>query len=131
MANKAKGTTIGRVRALGSAHHGTDHWLLQRFTAAGNLITVGYLVFSFLLLGDLSYERVSVWLSGLGPALALALLVISVFWHARLGLQVMIEDYVHDRGNRFAALLVLNLAWFAGTAFGLLCIVSIVAGAAR
>ena len=123
MNNKAKGSTIGQVRGLGSAHHGTDHWLLQRFTAAGNLITVGYLVFSFLLLGDLSYETVTRWLSGLGPALALALLVVSVFWHARLGLQVMIEDYVHERGNRFAAILLLNLAWFAGTAFGLLCII--------
>ena len=129
MANKAKGTTIGQVRALGSAHHGTDHWLLQRFTAAGNLLTVGYLVFSFLLLEDLSYQSVHSWLSSLGPALALALLVVSVFWHARLGLQVMIEDYVHDRGNRFAALLLLNLAWFAGTAFGLLCIIRIGAGA--
>ena len=129
MANDAKGTTIGQVRALGSAHHGTDHWLLQRFTAAGNLLTVGYLVFSFLLLEDLSYQSVHSWLSSLGPALALALLVVSVFWHARLGLQVMIEDYVHDRGNRFAALLLLNLAWFAGTAFGLLCIIRIGAGA--
>ena len=130
MANKAKGTTIGRVRGLGSAHHGTDHWLLQRFTAAGNLITVGYLVFSFLLLDNLSYETVTGWLSGLGPARALALLVVSVFWHARLGLQVMIEDYVHDSGNRFAAILALNLAWFAGTAFGLLCIVRLAGGGA-
>ncbi len=130
MGNKAKGTTIGAVRALGSAHHGTDHWLLQRFTAAGNLITVGYLVFSFLLLDNLSYETVTGWLSGLGPALALALLVVSVFWHARLGLQVMVEDYVHDRGNRFAAILLLNLAWFAGTAFGLLCIIRLAGGGA-
>jgi len=125
MANKAKGTTIGRVRALGSAHHGTDHWLLQRFTAAGNLITVGYLVFSFLLLDNLSYETVSSWLSGLAPALALALLVISVFWHARLGLQVLVEDYVHEPGRRFAAMLLINLAAFAGAAFGLLCLIRI------
>ena len=124
-----KGSSIGQVRGLGSAHEGTHHWTLQRYTAAGNLITVGYLVFSFLLLDNLSYETVSGWLSGLGPALALSLLVVSVFWHARLGLQVMLEDYVHERGNRFAAVLLLNLAWFAGTAFGLLCILRLAVGA--
>ena len=39
-----EGTALGRVRGLGSAHHGSHHWLLQRFTAAGNLLTVGFLV---------------------------------------------------------------------------------------
>jgi len=120
------GTDIGRVRGLGSAHHGSHHWLLQRFTAAGNLITVGYLAFSILLLPDLSYTTVRGWLGGPVPPVALALLIVSVFWHARLGLQVMIEDYVHSSGNRFAAILVLNLLAFAGAAFGLFCLTRIV-----
>ena len=119
-----EGTALGRVRGLGSAHHGSHHWLLQRFTAAGNLLTVGYLVFSFLLLGSYSYESVRFWLSQPLPALAIALMIVSVFWHARLGLQVMIEDYVHG-ANRFAAILLLNLAAFAGAAFGLFCLVRI------
>ena len=58
-----EGTALGRVRGLGSAHHGSHHWLLQRFTAAGNLVTVGYLVFSFLLLTDYSYDNVRMWLA--------------------------------------------------------------------
>lgn len=120
------GTPIGRVRGLGSAHQGSHHWLLQRFTAAGNLLTVLYLVFSILLLPDLSYPRVFTWLSHPTGALPAALLIVSVFWHARLGLQVMIEDYVHAPANRFAAILALNLAAFAGAGFGLLCIVQIV-----
>jgi succinate dehydrogenase / fumarate reductase membrane anchor subunit len=122
------GTQIGRVRGLGSAHEGTHHWLLQRFTAAGNLLTVLYLAFSILLLPDLSFETVRRWLEQPAGALPLALLVVSVFWHARLGLQVMIEDYVHERGNRFAILLVLNLAAFAGAATGLFFIILIVIG---
>ena len=125
-----KGTAIGRVRGLGSAHEGSHHWLLQRFTAAGNLITVGFLVISILLLPDLSYGTVREWLGGTVPSLALALLVISVFWHARLGLQVMFEDYIHEPGNKFAAILVLNLAWFAGTAFGLFSLIRIALGGA-
>ena len=122
-----KGTTIAHVRGLGSAHHGTHHWLLQRFTAAGNLLTVLYLVFSVLLLPSLSYDNVFRWLSQPAGALAMALLIVSVFWHARLGLQVMIEDYVDGPGKKFAAILVLNLTAFAGAGFGLLCLIRIVA----
>ena len=120
-----KGTEIGEVRGLGSAHHGAGHWLLMQATSAGALITCAYLVFSFLLLPDLSYPTMSGWLEGLGPSFALALMIVAVFWHARLGLQVMIEDYVDHPGRRFAALLVLNLAAFAGAAFGLLCLIRI------
>jgi succinate dehydrogenase / fumarate reductase membrane anchor subunit len=123
-----EGTALGRVRGLGSAHHGSHHWLLQRFTAAGNLLTVGYLVFSFLLLTDYSYDNVRLWLAQPLPLLALALMIVSVFWHARLGLQVMIEDYVHGAA-RFAAILVLNLATFAGAAAGLLFLALILIGA--
>ena len=121
-----KGTTIGHVRGLGSAHHGTHHWLLQRVTAAGNLLTVLYLVFSVLLLPDLAYDSVFRWLSKPAGALPIALLIVSVFWHARLGLQVMIEDYVDGPGKKFAAILLLNLVTFAAAGFGLLCVLRIV-----
>jgi succinate dehydrogenase / fumarate reductase membrane anchor subunit len=125
-----KTTAIGQVRGLGSAHHGAGHWLLMQATSAGALITCVYLVVSFLLLGDLSHSSVTAWLKGLGPSFALALLIVAVFWHARLGMQVLIEDYVSDPGRRFASLLVLNLATFAGAAFGLLALVRIALGAA-
>jgi len=125
-----KGTEIGEVRGLGSAHHGAGHWVLMQATSAGALITCAYLVFSFLLLPDLSHPTVTGWLKGLGPSFALALLIVAVFWHSRLGLQVLIEDYVDHPGRRFAALLVVNLAAFAGAAFGLLCLVRIALGAA-
>lgn len=119
------GTSIGRVRGLGSSHEGAHHWLMQRFTAVGNLVTVLFLGISLALMDDYSYAGVSGWLSSPLPAFMLALLVISTFWHARLGLQIMIEDYVHEPGSRFAAMLVLNIASFAGGAFGLFCIASL------
>ena len=125
-----KGTEIGEVRGLGSAHHGAGHWVLMQATSAGALITCAYLVVSFLLLSDFSYATVSGWLKGLGPSFALALLIVAVFWHSRLGLQVLIEDYVDHPGRRFASLLVVNLAAFAGAAFGLLCLIRIALGAA-
>ena len=125
-----KGTEIGEVRGLGSAHHGAGHWVLMQVTSAGALITCAYLVFSFLLLPDLSYATVTGWLKGLGPSFAIALLIVAVFWHSRLGLQVLIEDYVDHPGRRFAAVLILNLAAFSGAAFGLLCLIRIALGVA-
>ncbi|MDD3799525.1 MAG: succinate dehydrogenase, hydrophobic membrane anchor protein [Novosphingobium sp.] len=124
------GTSIGRVRGLGSAHSGAHHWLVQRFTAIGNLVLMAWFVASVLLLPDLSYATASEWLSRPVPAVAMALLVISSFWHARLGMQVMIEDYVHDHGTKFAVIAALNLAVFAGAAFALFCIVRLALGGA-
>lgn len=124
------GTSIGKVRGLGSAHHGAHHWLVQRFTAVGNLVLSLWFLGSLLLLGDLSHANVAAYFAKPVPATAMALLIVSVFWHARLGLQVLIEDYVHTPGNKFAVLTLLNLATLGGAAFGLLCVVRLALGGA-
>ena len=122
------GTSIGRVRGLGSAHEGPHHWLVQRFTAVGNLVTVLFLIVSLVMLPSLDHASVTGWIAQPVPAFMMALLVISTFWHARLGLQVLVEDYVHTAGNKFASLLVLNLLTFAGAGFGLFCIARLALG---
>jgi succinate dehydrogenase / fumarate reductase membrane anchor subunit len=123
------GTSIGRVRGLGSARHGAHHWLLQRFTAIGNLLLVLWLIVSIVLLPDLGYTSVVEWLSRPVPAVAMILLVVSTFWHARLGMQIMLEDYVHEHANKFACIAALNLVAFAGAAFGVFCVVRLALGA--
>ena len=125
----SKGTAIGKVRGLGAAGEGAHHWLLQRFTAVGNLVLVLFLLISFLLLPSYDYATMRGWVGSVLPATALALLIVSVFWHARLGLTVLIEDYVHTPGNKFAAILALNLAAIAGAAFGLFSIARLALGA--
>jgi succinate dehydrogenase / fumarate reductase membrane anchor subunit len=124
------GTSIGRVRGLGAAKAGTHHWLMQRFTAVGNLLLALWFVGSLLMLPDMSYQTVVGWIARPVPATAIALLVISTFWHARLGLQVVLEDYVHEHANKFACILAINLLAFAGGAFGLLCIIRLALGGA-
>lgn len=113
------GTSIGRVRGLGSAHHGPHHWLVQRFTAIGNVVLMSWLLVSLVLLGDYGYANVVKWLSQPVSATAMILLVVSLFWHARLGLQVLIEDYIHDGGSKFALISALNLATIGGGAFAI------------
>lgn len=122
------GTSIGRVRGLGAAHEGAHHWLLQRFTAIGNLVLMTWLLVSLLLLGDFGYAGVTNWLSHPINATAMILLVTSLFWHARLGLQVLIEDYVHEAGTKFGAIALLNLATIGGGAFGIFSVAALVFG---
>lgn len=125
------GTPLGRVRGLGSAKHGSHHWLQQRLTALGNILLVGFLFVSLVRLPLGDHGAVLRWASNPGVALALILLVVSVFWHLKLGLQVLIEDYVHGEGTRLLALVLLNFFAIGGGAFGIFAIVRIlIAGGA-
>lgn len=123
------GTSVGRVRGLGSAHSGSHHWLVQRFTAIGNLVLTSWFVVSLMALPNFSYITLRDWIASPVTVTGLALLVISTFWHARLGLQVVVEDYVHEAGAKFAAIAALNLAAFGGVAYGLFSILRLALGA--
>lgn len=119
------GTSIGKVRGLGSAHHGAHHWLVARTTAISNLLLMTWFIVSLLMLSDYSFETVTGWLSQPLAAVPMILLIISVFYHARLGLQVVIEDYIHESGSKFALLSALNLAAFGGGAFAIFSVASL------
>ncbi|MBC7491418.1 MAG: succinate dehydrogenase, hydrophobic membrane anchor protein [Novosphingobium sp.] len=124
------GTSIGRVRGLGSAKHGASHWLVQRFTAIGNLILVVWLLASLVMLPGYDYTTVHTWLAKPFSATAMVLMIVSTFWHARLGVQVLAEDYVHDEGLKFAVLAALNSIPLAAAAFGIICVLRIALGGA-
>ena len=98
-------TPLGRVRGLGSAKSGTEHWWLQRVTAIANIPLVIFLV--IFVIRHLGASRAEIVASIANPfvAILLALTFVSVLWHMRLGLQVVIEDYVHGHVAKFAALL--------------------------
>jgi succinate dehydrogenase / fumarate reductase membrane anchor subunit len=119
------GTSIGRVRGLGSARSGVHHWWLQRVTAAGNLLLMLWFVVALLRLPDLHYKTVIGWIASPLAAVPLVLLVVSVFWHLRLGLQVFIEDYVHEEGSKVACIVALNFYAIGGGALAIFSILKI------
>jgi len=98
-------TPLGEVRGLGSARSGTGHWWLQRVTAIANIPLVIAVV--AWLVCHLGATRAEVLASFKNPwvALTFILALVSVLWHMRLGLQVVIEDYVHAHAAKFATLL--------------------------
>ncbi len=98
-------TGLGEVRGLGSAREGTGHFWMQRVTAVSNLPLVVFLM--WFIVSHLGSGRASVVASAQNPfvALLLALSFISILWHMRLGLQVVIEDYVHGAAAKYACLL--------------------------
>jgi succinate dehydrogenase / fumarate reductase membrane anchor subunit len=122
------GTSIGRVRGLGPAHEGAHHWLVQRFTAIGNVVLMSWLLVSLALLGDYGHANVTEWLAHPVSATAMILLVFSLFWHARLGLQVLVEDYIHEPGSKFALIAALNLATIGGGAFAIFSVAALAFG---
>jgi succinate dehydrogenase / fumarate reductase membrane anchor subunit len=123
------GTSIGRVRGLGSAKHGTHHWWRQRVTAGSNLFLTLWFVFSILRMPSYDYESVHSWLRSSWAAVPMILLIVSVFYHFRLGLQVVIEDYQHEQ-KRVAAMLLLNFFTVATAATAIFAILKVAFGAA-
>jgi len=122
------GTPIARVRGLGPSHHGAHHWLVHRFSAISNLVLMSWLVISLLILPDYSYETVTAWLTQPISAVAMILLVASLFWHAQMGLTVLIEDYIHNTGSKFALLSALKLAAIGGGGFAIFSVASLAFG---
>ena len=86
---------LNRVLGLGSAKEGTGHWSAQRLTAIGLLPLGLWFAFSVLGLPHGSYELVAAWIAEPGNSIMLILLVLTLVYHSSLGLQVVIEDYVH------------------------------------
>jgi succinate dehydrogenase / fumarate reductase membrane anchor subunit len=98
---------IGRVTGLGSAKEGTHHFWIQRLTAIALVPLTLWFVASIVSLAGADLAAVKAWLASPVAALLLLLFLATGFWHLKLGLQVVIEDYVHTESLKLTAL-VLN-----------------------
>src|SRR3954463_7646274 len=95
-------TPLGRVRGLGSAREGGEHWLTERVTSIALLLLGVWLVASLLILPALDLRTLTGWLHSSSGAVPMALLIVIGFKHGLDGMKVVVDDYVHDEGNRFA-----------------------------
>jgi succinate dehydrogenase / fumarate reductase membrane anchor subunit len=116
---------IARVRGLGSAREGGGHWRFERTTAVAALMLHTWLIVSLLRLGRLDFATVREWLADPWAAVPMLLLIGVTFVHLRDGLKVVIEDYVHEEGNRFFALLLLNFLAVGTGTLALFCVLKI------
>lgn len=122
-------TPIARVRGLGSARAGAHHWWLERLTSVSTLILFVWLIVSLLRLPSLDHQAVTEWLRAPLAAVPMLLLVVSTFWHLKMGVQVVIEDYVHEGGAKAFAILLLNFLTIAAAALAIFSVLRIAFGA--
>lgn len=115
-------TDLARARGLGSAKEGTEHWTNQRITAIANLPLMLWLIYNIVDLRGASYQEFSSWLAQPVNAILMTAVVISTFYHALLGSQVVVEDYVHNEGFKAFKMIGMKL-FFSGAAIA--CIFSI------
>jgi succinate dehydrogenase / fumarate reductase membrane anchor subunit len=97
-------TPLGKVLGLGSARDGTDHWWAQRISAAGLALLGLWFAGSLLLLDSFAYADVAAFIAAPINAVLMSLLCLTVAYHSQLGVQVVIEDYVHATGLKVVSL---------------------------
>lgn len=118
-------TPIAKVRGLGSAHSGARHWLHQRVTAILNLLLLLWFAGSVVALSGAGYADIVWWVRDPIVTVLLVLLIANLFYHIRLGVQVIIEDYVHSEGTKTLSLMLLTLVTLILALFGIVSVLKV------
>jgi len=118
---------LSRAAGLGSAKEGVEHWWMARVSAVALIPLTLWFVASIIAHTGSDYVTFIVWLRMPLVSVLMVLLLIALFYHTALGLQVMIEDYVHS-GAKFGALIVVRLGCVALAVAGILATMRIALG---
>ena len=106
---------IGRVRGLGSAKEGVHHWWVQRLTAIALVPLSLWFIYSLVVVTGADYQTVTAWMGNTLNATLMLMFIIALYYHAVLGVQVVIEDYIDSEWQKIACLILVKfLAWLAG-----------------
>lgn len=117
-------TPLRQARGLGSARTGAHHWWLERLSSASTLVLFIWFILSLFRLPAYDHGTIVQWLSDPLAAVPMILLVASLFWHARLGLIVVIEDYEHG-GFRLLLVVLVNFLAILGAALAIFAVLKI------
>jgi succinate dehydrogenase / fumarate reductase membrane anchor subunit len=115
-------TPLSKVLGRGSAGEGVGHWWMQRVTAVALLPLTAWFVISLLRSPLQSYDAMRGWLGQPWVAVLCALLVFTLAWHSKLGVQVVVEDYVHGKGAKTTLLLLSTFIHVAAAVAGIFAI---------
>jgi succinate dehydrogenase membrane anchor subunit len=119
---------IGRVLGLGAAKEGVSHWWSQRVTSVALLLLGLWFVASLLRMPGFGYEVVITWIALPVNSVLLLLLIGSLVYHSHLGVQVVVEDYVHHHGLKIATMMLLTFAHVAVAALAIFAVLRIAFG---
>jgi len=118
-------TPLARVRGLGSAKSGTHHWWMQRLTAIALVPLSLWFVASLIVVVTADHAVVIEWLHSPLAAILCSALIVAIFYHGQLGLQVVVEDYVHTEWLKLASIVVMKLSSLLLAAACLFAVLSI------
>lgn len=119
---------LAQVRGLGSAKDGVAHWWMQRLTAIALVPLAVWIVVATLCVLPIDYASARDFVAQPLHALLIIAFIVALFWHAQLGLQVVIEDYVHTRWLEFSLTLAVKFLCLLGALASMLAIIRIALG---
>jgi succinate dehydrogenase / fumarate reductase, membrane anchor subunit len=125
MARSRMRSPLGRAIGLGSAKEGVDHWWAQRISAIALVPLTLWFVVEIIARAGADRAALVEWLQNPVPAVLLVLLLIATFYHSALGLQVVIEDYVHNETAKFGLLIAMRLASLLLAALGIFAVLKL------
>lgn len=118
-------TPLSKVRGLGSAHSGAHHWWLERLTSLALVPLSVWFLFGLLTHLGNSRAVVAAWLAKPLVSLTFAALMLITFLHAKMGLQVIIEDYVHTEPRKYALVIFKDLCVYVAALATIFAIVKL------
>ena len=121
-------TPLARIRGLGSAKQGTHHWWMQRITAIALLPLTVWFVYSLLLLTMLDHAAVTSWIRSPVTSSLLILFIISIYYHAMLGVRVVIEDYIECEMLKISSVIILNFVFIFAALVSIIAVIMVTLG---
>jgi len=122
-------TPLNRVLGLGSAKDGVEHWWAQRLSAVALALLGLWLVFAFIGLADFRHDTVVNWLQAPSASILMILTLLTLGYHSKLGVQIVIEDYVHASGLKVAALILTTFVHIGIVVAGVFAVLKVALGA--